>query len=367
MDSPASLVIARFGGQSALARLIGKNQSTVQHWVSTGTIPAKWHRELLRLAGEKGVSLRPEDLIMPGQPQAEKPALPIARWPGTLEIGQESVPCYVLDDGRRVISRTGATSYLSGKQGQGSLETYLRVEALQGFLPGGIGDQMVAFIIPEVTHKEVRGITAETFLEICTAYVLAREAGSLQTDRQVEIARQAALFLAACSKVGLIALIDEATGYQYERAEEALQIKLRLFLADEMRGWEKTFPDELWREFGRLTGWQGSVQNRPKYWGHLVNEMVYQCLDPDVFTWLKTNAPKPRHGQNYHQWMSEQYGLKKLSEHIWMLIGMASTCQTMGQLRQMMADRLGVRASCSWPMWTRPCDDLPVFAPRMPS
>src|SRR5438445_384478 len=80
-----------------------------------------------------------------------------------------------------------------------------------------------------------------------------------------QIAAKAAMFLAACSKVGLVALIDEATGYQYARAEDALQVKLRAFLAEEMRKWEPTFPDELWREFGRLTHWQGSVHSRPKY------------------------------------------------------------------------------------------------------
>ncbi len=61
-----------------------------------------------------------------------------------------------------------------------------------------------------------------------------------------------------------------------------------------------------------VTNWKGNVQNRPKYWGNLVNELIYQYLDPDVFDWLKTNAPAPRHGQNYHQWLSSQYGLKKL-------------------------------------------------------
>jgi hypothetical protein len=42
-----------------------------------------------------------------------------------------------------------------------------------------------------------------------------------------------------------------ATGYQYVRAEDALAVKLRAFIADELRAWEKTFPDELWAEFGR--------------------------------------------------------------------------------------------------------------------
>jgi hypothetical protein len=68
---------------------------------------------------------------------------------------------------------------------------------------------------------------------------------------------------------------------------------------------------------------------------------VYEYLDSDVAKWLKENAPKPRHGQNYHQWLSSQYGLKKLLEHIWMLIGIARTCQDMWELRNKMAEMYG--------------------------
>jgi hypothetical protein len=38
---------------------------------------------------------------------------------------------------------------------------------------------------------------------------------------------------------------SDDTGYQFERADDALQVKLRAFIADELRTWEKTFPDEL--------------------------------------------------------------------------------------------------------------------------
>jgi hypothetical protein len=72
---------------------------------------------------------------------------------------------------------------------------------------------------------------------------------------------------------------------------------------------------------------------RSKYWGKLVLELVYEYLDPDVAQWLRENAPAPRRGQNYHQWLSAQYGLKKLVEHMWMLIGVARTCETMTELR----------------------------------
>ena len=104
-----------------------------------------------------------------------------------------------------------------------------------------------------------------------------------------------------------------------------------------MRKWEKTFPDELWIEFARLTRWRGTVSQRPKYWGRLVMELVYEYLDADVARWLKENAPAPRHGQNYHQWLSSQYRLRKLVEHIWMLIGVARTCTSMTELRDRMA------------------------------
>ena len=66
-------------------------------------------------------------------------------------------------------------------------------------------------------------------------------------------------------------------------------------------------------------------------------ELVYEYLDKDVAQWLKDNAPKPRHGQNYHQWLSSQYGLQKLVEHIWKLIGIAKTCENMVDLKEKMA------------------------------
>jgi hypothetical protein len=90
-----------------------------------------------------------------------------------------------------------------------------------------------------------------------------------------------------------------------------------------------------------LTKWKGGVNHRPKYWGKLVMELIYEYLDPDVAQWLRENAPEPIHGQNYHQWLSEQYGLRRLIEHIWKVIGVASTCETMEELRYRMEQLYG--------------------------
>ncbi len=350
----ATNVIEKFGGQSALARLLGKGPSTVRYWAHAGTIPAKWHPVLLRLAEERGVDLQPSDLL------AEDPTapdevfdLPRALYDGVLVVSDdERLPCYVLDDGRRIISRTGATNYLT-QTNHGNLESYTRIGALREYLPAGFEDSMIEFRIPEVANKTVRGVTAETFLDLCTAYVRARDEGALTTPKQQQIAAQASMFLAACAKIGLIALIDEATGYQYARAQDALQFKLRVFLEDEMRKWEKTFPDELWVQLGRLTNWKGSVTNRPKYWGRLVMELVYDYLDPDVAKWLRENAPQPKKGQNYHQWLSSQYGLKKLTEHLWRLIGIASTCHSLHELKTKLAEIYG-RQPVQYTLWLDP-------------
>ena len=301
--------------------------------VARKAVRARW----ARAKGQQAEVLPPSDV-------------PLAKHRGFLNLLGMEIPCYVLDNGQRVIGRTSATEMLTGIKGGGDLEKYLGVGALKPFINMELVlDGMAAFRLPEVEglEKAVKGLPTDLLIDICQGFVRALEAhGRPDTDtkltkRQMEIAVNASMFVAACAKVGLDALVDEATGYQYDRAEDALQVKLRAYLEDEMRKWEKTFPDELWMEFGRLTNWTGAVTKRPKYWGKLVMELIYEYLDPDVAKWLKENAPKPIHGQNYHLWLSSQFGLKKLVEHIWMVIGIAKTCATMKELRDKMGAMYG--------------------------
>ena len=279
--------------------------------------------------------------------------IPEAKYPGTLNIAGVDMPVYVLSNGQRVIARIAATEILTGVKRQGDLESYLRVGSLHGFLDvESVLSRLVTFrqADVEMLNQAVRGLPSDLFIEICQGYVAAMNAGMVPdskvalTERQQEIAAKAGMFLAACAKVGLDALIDEATGYQKIRPEDALQIKLRLYLEQEMHKWEKTFPDQLWEQLGRLTNWKGRLHQRPKYWGKLVMELIYEYLDPDVAQWLRENAPKPLHGQNYHQWLSSQYGLRKLVEHIWKVVGIASTCDDIEQLRHEMERLYGTKS-----------------------
>jgi hypothetical protein len=276
--------------------------------------------------------------------------LPLAEHKGFLNIMEVDLPCYVLDNGQRVIGRVATTEMLSGFKYQGDLEGYLRSQNLKPYINIDlVVARMVSFSLPEVAQlgREVKGLSTDLLIEICRGLVAALEASQKEppevklTPRQISMSIKASMFLVACAKTGLDALVDEATGYQEFRESDALQVKLRAYLEKEMRKWEKTFPDELWIEFGRLTNWKGTVTHRPKYWGHLVTQLIYEYLDSDVAVWLKENAPAPRKGQNYHQWLSAQYGLKKLVEHIWMVIGVAKTCYNMDELKQKMRQMFG--------------------------
>jgi len=264
-----------------------------------------------------------------------------------LQLGEKLLPCYRLDTGERVFSLKGVVVSLIETEG-GQLAEYIKVKSLRTFLPNDLvpaeNDAIPALIQfdtgSEGVSKFAYGLPVEKFIDLCDAYSQAAEKGSL-TERQQRIAINANAFLRACAKVGIVAMVDEATGYQEERPIDELQIKFKLFLAEEMRKWDKTFPDDLWIQFGRLTRWKGTLHQRPKYWGKLVWELIYEYLDPDVAQWLRENAPKPMHEQNYHQWLSEQYGLKKLVEHIWKVVGIASTCSDMEELRTKMQTLYG--------------------------
>lgn len=268
------------------------------------------------------------------------PPSPFAKFRGQIDLAGNQIDVYVLDTGDRVISMRGAVKAITG-QDAGNLGEYLSVQGLQDHINKDLAlVETQAFHIPG-TQFRGRGVTAEQFEAILTGYVKALHAGSLTTARQREIATMCAILSTAFLKIGIIAQIDEATGYQYVRAEDALQVKLRAFVAEELREWEKTFPDELWEQFGRLTRWKGGLNQRPKWWGHLVLELVYNALDPDIAKYLKENKPKPVHGKNYHQWMTQDVGLKALISHIYEIIGIAKTCSDMRELRDKVALHYG--------------------------
>lgn len=266
--------------------------------------------------------------------------LPFAKWRGKIDLGGNDIDCYVLSDGTRVLS-SGSTTKAIANVERGSLQDYIGQKALNPYINHEkVLQETIKFSIPGTQWAAI-GITTEQFELVCRGYVQALYEKAKLTDRQKEIAVRCAVLTAGLTRTGLDALVDEATGYQYERAADALQIKLKAFIADELRAWEKTFPDELWEEFGRLTGWKTPLQSRPKWWGKLVIELIYDTLDPDVATYLKENRPPA--GVHWHRQLTENLGVRQLVSRCWEVIGMSKTCRTIHELRDKVAMHYGRR------------------------
>ena len=265
------------------------------------------------------------------------PEMPFAKFSGVLSLGGKELDAYVLSNEERVLSMRGMVRSFTGTD-KAVVEKIPGAKVIFSLVHNDFSvETFPEFLIPG-NPRPAHGITAEQFIDFCRVYMEAVESGTLKGDKHRRIAMQCAAFLFSSAKVGLIALIDEATGYQAHRENDALQVKIKAFVADELREWEKTFPDALWEEFGRLTRWRGALHSRPKYWGKIVMETIYDTLDPDVADYLKSNKPAPyKSGQNYHQWLTRDFGLRALVPHIHEILGIARTCGTMNEFRQKVA------------------------------
>jgi hypothetical protein len=132
---------------------------------------------------------------------------------------------------------------------------------------------------------------------------------------QQKLAKNAGVIIRACAKIGIIALVDEATGFQKIRAKNELQLKLHAFIADEMQEWARMFLEEFWLELARLEGIRYSPKARPLRWGKYVMMFVYDAIDKDVGKALREKNPNPRFLQNHHQWLKRLAATKSTTNY----------------------------------------------------
>jgi hypothetical protein len=259
---------------------------------------------------------------------------PIALFPGKLTIGGTQFAVYVLDNGKRVMAQREVVRVLTG-HGKGGLERYLEPQNLQPYInPAEIISRTIHFQIPGNPYKGI-GYEATLLLDICDAYLRAREAGALMSS-QHGLAKQAEIITRACARVGIIALIDEATGYQAFRKKQELQLKLQAFIAEDLQEWALMFPQEFWFELARLEGIHYSPRSRPLRWGRYIMAFVYDAVDGDVGKKLREKNPDPHFGQNHHQWLKE-FGKQKVHDQIERVITIMKLCDNMNDFKQKFA------------------------------
>ena len=285
------------------------------------------------LQGIDRVSLKELDRIADGvfahaDTPAELPKVVAGAADRPLAIGDVEIQCYVLEDGTRVLTQASFLESL-GRHPKANVRKEGGEERIPAILQGKainpfISQEILAKSAPVRFRTEkgsvASGYRAELLPSVCEIYLAARDAGVLPKNQQ-HVARHAEILIRGLAQVGIIALVDEATGYQRIRAENALAKILEKFIVKELQGWTKTFPIEFYEQICRLKGWPPVYAiNRPSLIGKYTNDLVYERIAPGVLDELKRiNPVVPETGRRqhkHHQWFTPDVGHPKLQQHL---------------------------------------------------
>jgi len=293
---------------------------------------------------------------------AEK-KLPQATHTGNIKIGDSTIECAVLEDGTRVLTRIsflraiGRTGKAKGGRAydeEFKTPVFLTAKNLKPFISKELERNSAPIIFRNLNGTESIGYKAELLPQVCGVFIDAEDAKSLASN-QSHIAEKCKILYRGFATLGIIALIDEATGYQEVRPKDALQAYLEMLIRKELAAWAKKFPDEFYENIYKLKGWvwPGMGKNRFSVVAKYTRDLVYERIGPGLLKELEQKTPKDEKGKRkhkMHQWLTDDVGNPMLAQHLHSLI---------------MFQRLAIANGFGWVKFVRMVDQvLPSVHPE---
>ena len=247
-----------------------------------------------------------------------------------LKIGDIEIPAYVLDNETRVLSQRGLQAGIGmsvggapSGGGDARIIVFLRSLAKKGLDIKDLTARLKRPIEfqPIGGGRSAYGYDATILADICDAVLGARKQGLLKTEGQHKIAEKCETLVRGFARVGIIALVDEVTGFQRYRDKANLAKILEAFVAKEIQPYVKTFPAEFYEELFRLYG-------LPYPFGHITNEVVYARLAPGLIPELKKIASKAQRKAKLMQALTQDIGHPKLREHLASIVAIEKLSNT---------------------------------------
>ncbi|MFH5805287.1 P63C domain-containing protein [Alienimonas sp. DA493] len=278
---------------------------------------------------------------------------------GSAPIGNVSWPCAVLDDPDRTrvfVGRGLARGFgFSGKSGGAQLTRFLNSKTLSPYRDSGL------LVVPKVVkfhHGQggglAHGYPAVILPRMCSAIIDAAIDGLLQERHRpmLEVARRLNRGL---SEVGVVALVDEATGFERERPNDTLRRLIMELLSPEERPWQKRIPDWFYEGVFRLKDWDwpGSINDARKWrvLAGVTRELIYDRMPSGMVEALDDVNPVVggKRSAKHHQHLKDA-GLKLFDAILYDI----ETCMTltkgygrwgvfMSRYDELRSDRNGVR------------------------
>jgi hypothetical protein len=292
--------------------------------------------------GKKGGNARAEALTSEQRKEIARHAAQ-ARWgnepsvllkathAGDMDLGGVTVPSHVLEDGTRVLSLGGFENALGSRRGKrGSMDdengtalvpVFLASEGIKQWISDDLTARLQRPMVftPKRGGRTAFGYEATILPEVCKAILRARREKTLKANQE-HLAVAAEIIVSALANVGIVALVDEATGYQHDRARDELQKLLSQYIAAELLEWTRRFPNDFFKQIYKIHGWkyQPGVTQGPRYVGKFIKKYVYGKLPPGVVGELEKKNPvvDGRRRFKHFQWLTEHTGHPHLDAQI---------------------------------------------------
>lgn len=293
------------------------------------SLPAERRSEIARTAA-RARHVKPED----------RGEIPTVRSEGILPIGDVNIDCYVLQDRRRLVSKRAMARALN-----------LKSEGGNAFLKTLSGKKIGSAIGPDLRQKienpihfkrqagdPAHGYEATVLIDLCTALIDAR-ADLLPS--QWFLADQAEIIVRSAAKVGIIALVDEATGFIEDKRKHEYRELWQSFISENYTQWQAEFPKDLFDLIYKLYGLKRlnpKSTKHPRFFGKVLRKYIYQPLansNGAILEELEELNPvvysNGGRRLKLFQFLSEEVGVPALRQHIWQTVGIGRSVSTKEQ------------------------------------
>jgi hypothetical protein len=250
---------------------------------------------------------------------------------GVLTIGDVDLDVYVLNDRRRVINKKAMARALHLKSEGGN--AFMRSMSRKG-IQSVLSTSLLHKIDNPIPFKPLKGeladgYEAEILIEICDAFIQARNEKKLAPSQSF-LAAQSEIIIRAAAKTGIIALVDEATGYRDKLKDEYRRL-FDQFIRTELRQWEQEFPDKFFDMIYRLYGLKREkpdTTRHPQFFAHFIRRYVYYPLANSkggILERLEERNPVVYVGggrrHKLFQFLTDEIGMSSFRQHMWQVVG----------------------------------------------
>lgn len=265
--------------------------------------------------------------------------LPRAIREGKLKLLGREVHCAVIEGEVRILNQAGFLRSVgrarSPKAGTGIKSTvddlpfFLQAKALKPFISEDLAMSTKPIIYATESGATETGYDATLLPRVADVYLQFRD-DCLRRNKPIpekyrHIIEACDILMRSLAGVAIVALVDEASGYQEIRPQDALQAYLEKLVRKELAAWAKKFPDEFYENIYKLKGWPwpGMAKNRYSVVAQYTRDLVYKRIAPALLEELESKSPKNEKGQRknkLHQWLTDEIGNPLLAQHLHSLV-----------------------------------------------